>query len=672
VRGVPANMMIIAGLMIALGAIIDDAIVDIDTIIRRLRKAREEGRGRPAASVIFEAMLRVRSPMLYGVLIMVLTVMPVLFLEGVSGAFLQPLAMTYILALVASMIVAMTVTPALSLVLLRASPLQASESPATRMLRGIYGALFGWSVRRARTVLVGVCALIAIGLASVPFLRQESLAPDFKETDLVVRLDGGSGASHPAMSRIATLASHELRSIPGVRNVSAQLGRAITSDRRTNMSSGELWVSIDPSADYDATVAAVRQTIAGYPGLDTEVMTYLQAKVREELSGTSESLVVRVYGENPNLVRSKAEEVRAVLADIDGIVGAQVQVPRQEPTLEIEVDVERAKRHGLKPGDVRRMATSIASGIQVGSLYEEQKVFDVVVLGRPETRDSVSSIRELLIDTPDNGHVRLQEVADLRIAPAFTVINRDAVSRRMDVTATVRGRDLVAVATDVKRALREVEFPLEYRAELLGEYADRIAAHQRMLAFAVAAAVGIFLLLQVLFRSWRLATTVMVCLPVTLLGGALAAFSTTGGVLSFGSTLGFVAVLGVAVRNALMLIAHYRDLEQENSGAFGISLVEQGTRDQSAPVLMTAVTTALVVSPFAWFGNIAGLEIVSPMAVIILGGLVTATLFTLVGLPAIYLLFGRKREPVLDLSEEQPAATGERTMEETKASAATT
>jgi Cu/Ag efflux pump CusA len=298
---------------------------------------------------------------------------------------------------------------------------------------------------------------------------------------------------------------------------------------------------------------------------------------------------------------------------------------------------------------VRRTATSLVSGLLVGSLFEEQKVFDVVVWGTPETRHSLNSIQDLLIDTPTGGHVRLRDVADVRIEPAATVINRDAVARYMDVTAIVHGRDPVAVATDVKQSIRQINFPLEYRAELLGEYAERLAARERVFAFSIAAAIGIFLILQAFFRSWRLATVVFLTLPMALAGGVLAVFL-NGGLLSFGSIIGFFAVLAIAVRNSITLVGRYRRLEYEEGQPFGADVVQRCTSERSGPILMAAVTTALALLPLALFGNRAGLEIVHPMAIVVLGGLVTATLFTLVGVPAMYLLFGDKREPDLELS----------------------
>ena len=650
VRGAEVNMIIIAGLMIAVGMMIDDAIVDVGNIVRRLRQARAEGEGKSAATIIFNAALEMRSPLLYATVIMALAVLPVMFLEGVSGAIWQPLATSYMMAMAASFVTALALTPALSLMLLRNTSHKAGDSPIMSMLRGLYNGLFGWAARAPRPAFVAVCALFVIGLISLPFLRQESLLPDFKETDLLVRWEGSSSASHPAMSRITALATRELRAIPGVSNVSGQVGRAITSDKRSNINAGELWVSINPSADYEATVAAVQQAVSGYAGLSPEVLTYTDAKIREELSGTSESFVVRVYGEDMDVIRKKAEEVQSVIAKINGVSDARVEYPDEMPTLEIEVNLENIKKYGLKPGDVRRAATTLVGGLLVGSLYEDQKVFEVMVFGTPEIRHSVSSIQELLIATPAGATVPLKEVASARIVPSVTVINRDAVARRMDVTANVRGRDLASFAAEVEKGIRQIDFPLEYRAELLGAYAERLAAQERVTAFAVAAAIGIILLLQVFFRSWRLATAMFVALPTALVGGALAAIITGGGLLSFGSIVGFIAILGIAVRNAMTLIGRYRNLEHEGE-TFGAEVVQRGTREQAVPILMTAVTTALAFLPLAFFGNVAGLEIMQPLAVVVLGGLITSTIFTLAGVPAMYLLFGAKREPELDLAE---------------------
>ncbi|UCE63805.1 MAG: efflux RND transporter permease subunit, partial [Nitrospirota bacterium] len=661
VRGAEVNIMVFAGLMLALSAVIDDAIIDTQNIIQRLRQTRQKGSEKSAARIIITTIFEMRSAIFYATLIIVLAVVPVFFIKGLPGALFQPLAISYILALVSSMLVALTVTPVLSLMLLSKANLEGSESPLLRFLRNVYDVVFAPIIHKPRSAFVAVGVIALIGIVSLSFIRQESLLPKFKETYLVVRWDGSTSASHPAMSRITRLATRDLRSIAGVRNVSAHVGRAVMSDKLTDVNSGELWVSIHPEADYDKTVTAVKEMVADYPGLSREVLTYHEAKVREELTGTGESLIVRVYGEEMDVIRQKAEEVKQLMAKINGIVAPKVLYPQERPIVEIEVDIDRAKQYGLKPGDVRRATTTLVSGIEVGNLFEEQKVFDVVVWGSSNTRHSVTSVKELLIDTPSGGHVNLKQVADVRIVSSPTMIKRDAVARYIDVAASLNGRNPTAITADIERSIQQINFPLEYRAELLGEYAEQQAAEKHVLSLSIAAAIVIFLILQAFFRSWRLATAVFLTLPMALVGGVLAVFLSNGGdffsfgtnggiLLSLGSIIGFITVFGIAVRNGITLINRYRSLERDEGEPFGAELVHRGTRERSAPILMTAVTTALVFLPLAVFGNKAGLEIVQPMAVVILGGMVTATLLSLVGIPAMYLLFGAAREPELEFA----------------------
>jgi Cu/Ag efflux pump CusA len=297
---------------------------------------------------------------------------------------------------------------------------------------------------------------------------------------------------------------------------------------------------------------------------------------------------------------------------------------------------------------VRRAAATLFSGIHVGSLFEEQKVFDVVVWGTPQTRASVDSVKNLLIDTPDGDQVRLGDVASVQVRPNLTVIRREAVQRYVDIAAGVRGRDLGSVTADVESALAGIDFPLEYHAEVLGGFAEEQATRSRVLSFAVAAAIAILLLLQAAFHSWRLAAVTFLALPLALVGGLVAAF-VSGGVVVLGSVIGFLAVLGIATRNSITLVRSYQTLQREGE-PFGPELVARGTRERAVPILVTAITTALVVLPFIFLGNIAGLEILQPMAVVVLGGLVTVTVLSLVVVPMLYLRFGSADEAELDTS----------------------
>jgi Cu/Ag efflux pump CusA len=485
--------------------------------------------------------------------------------------------------------------------------------------------------------------MLLVGLLVLPRLQRESLLPSLKETDLLIHWDGTPGASHPEMRRIATQATRELRSIPGVRRVGAHVGRAVMSDQVVGINSGDLWVSVDPATDYAATLAAIQEVVDGYPGL-SDVLTYPEERVREVLTGADEPVIVRIYGQDLEILRDRAEEVKQALSEIDGIVDPHVEVQVEVPQVEVEVDLAAAHRHGIKPGDVRRASTTLLSGIGVGSLFEAQKVFDVVVWGAPGIRRSLTDIRDLLIDTPNGGHVRLDEVASVRVGPSPSVIKREAVSRYIDVDAEVSGRDVASVVGDVKARLSEIRFPLEYHAEVLGEYAERQAVHTRVLGFSLAAAIGILLLLQAAFGSWRLALLTFAALPLALVGGVLAAYA-AGGLLSLGSLVGFLTVVGIAARNCVTLIRHYQHLEQDEGETFGPALVQRGTRERLTPILMTALATGAAVTPFVLFGGIPGHEIVHPMAVVILGGLVTSTLLNLFVVPVLYLRFGSSPEP---------------------------
>ncbi|MEJ2554626.1 MAG: efflux RND transporter permease subunit [Anaerolineae bacterium] len=648
-RGATLNAMVLAGLVIALGVVIDDAIIDVDRIMHRLRQNHREDGPQSAENVILESSAETRGTILFTTLVTLLVVLPVFFMEGVSGALFQPLAVSYALAVLAAMAVALTITPALSLVLLSNSKREGTPSPLIPWLQRGHESVLARTAQRPRLAYAAVGVLILAGVVVLPFLGRNQLLPSFREPYLTVQLEAAPGTSLPAMQQIVTRASSELRAIPGVSNVGAHVGRAVFGDQVVGINSAELLVCIDPEANYEATVAAVQQAVDSYTGLDHEVQTYLQQTLSQPQTSTGDAMTVRVFGEDHDVLRSQAEKLQQALASIDGVVDPHVVLPLEESTLEIEVDLASAQRYGVKPGDVRRAAATLLSGIQVGSLFEQQKVFDVVVWGAPEIRDSLADVGDLLIDTPRGGHVRLKEVADVRIASSPTVIKREAVSPYLDVGFNVQGRAARAVTSDVQAAIQNFAFPLEYHAEVLNDFAARQATQRRILIAGIIALIGIFLLLQASYRSWALAAAVLVTLPAALAGGVLAAFLGGGGLLSLGLLAGLLTILGIALRNSTMLISHYQHLEEQEGETFGPKLVLRGAQERLAPILMTALATGLALLPFVIFGNIPGHEIVRPIAIVVLGGLVTSTLTNLFILPALYLRFGASREPDLGL-----------------------
>lgn len=646
-RGATFNSMILVGLIVALGTIIDDAVIDVENMARRLNQHRQEGGTKLPVNVILEASLEMRSAALYAVLILLLAAVPIYFIEGASSAFFQPLAVTYALAVLASMLVALTVTPALGFILLANDRAERRASPLVVWLQRVYESTLTRTIRRGRVLSIAVLLLTIAGLAIFPFLNQ-SLLPSFREGSILVHLDGAPGASQPEMSRISGRVSAEVRDIPGVRNVAAQVGRAVFGDQVVNVNSAELWVSLNPEVNYDETVAAIQDVVDGYPGLRHRVRTYLNEESSEVAAEPNDAIVVRVYGDTDAALRGAAEDVKKAIDGIDGIINSQIKLPVQQPTLEIEVNLAAAQEYGIKPGDVRRAAAIMFSGLQVGSLFEEQKVFDVVVWSIPETRQSLSSVRDLLIDTPSGERVRLGDVADVRIASTPSIIQHEAVKRYLDIIVGVEGRNLGAVAADIKGRLLQVQYPLEYHAEVLGGYAEQRSILTRLFIFAIAATLGIFLLLQAAFRSWRLALVALLSLPMALTGGVVTAFL-GGGILSLGSLVGFLTLLGIALRNSIALCNYYHQLEHREGRTFDQGLVLHGARERIAPVLMTAFATGLALTPTLFLGDLPGFEMIRPMAIVILGGLVTTTWFNLFVVPAFYLLYGASLEADLGL-----------------------
>ena len=630
------NTMILAGLVMALVTLVDDAVIDVDNVAQHLRRQHEQGAGTPAWQGVIDATLEMRSGVLFATLIVAAVLLPAFFLEGEAGAFLPAIATAYLLAIVASIVVAITVTPALGMMLLGRSR-ERRGSPVSEWFRRGYEGVAPRLVSKIGPAAAVFGLFLVAGLVAIPFL-DPSMRPVLKERDVVVRLDAPPGTSLPRMDEITAQAVEQLRSMPEITDVGAHVGRAIQSDQVVNVNSAEVWVSIDPSADYGETIASIESVANDLPDVSSDVSTYSEQRITEVLGRGDRELVVRIYGQDQQILETKAEEVRSAIAGIDGLDDVQLDIPPREPTIEVQPDIAAAERVGLAPGDVRRAATTLLSGLVVGNLFEEQKVFDVAVWGVPEIREDPSDVGNLLIDTPDGGLVRLGEIADVRVAPNLAVINHESAESYLDVVANVSGRDVGDAAADVELALGSVEFPLEHHAELLGGYAEDAAARSRVTAVAVAALIVVFLLLQAAFVSWRLATLAFLALPMALAGAVLAVL-VTGGDVTLGTVAGFVAVFGIAARWVVILIRHYERLRRDGE-PFGSDLVIRGTRDRLVPILTTAIGSAAVFVPFAVSSAAAGFEIVGPMAAVILGGLVTSTLLTLVVIPAAYLRFG--------------------------------
>jgi Cu/Ag efflux pump CusA len=435
VRETTINTMVLAGFIIALGAVVDDAIVDVENILRRLRENRRKTSGRLGLGrIVIEASFEVRKAILYSTVIEIMVLVPVFFMEGLSGAFFRPLAVSYALAIGASTIVALTVTPALSFILLRSAPLEKRESALVRGLHRGYDGLLARLVR-APTPAYAAFGIIALaGLLVVPRLGQE-LLPNFKERDFLMHWLTKPGTSWPEMDRITIESSKELRQIPGVRNFGAHIGQALIMDEVVGMYFGENWISVDPSVDYDETVNTIQATVDGYPGIFRDVLTYLKERIREVLTGSSDAIVVRIFGQDLHTLHAKASELRDEMEKVEGIVDLHVELHEDIPQIEVKVDLNMASAYGLKPGDVRRASARLVAGEEAGDIHIANRTYDVQVWSTPETRHSLTSLQRLPIDYPGGGAVPMSEVADVRVVPTPNVIEREHLKRKIRSTS---------------------------------------------------------------------------------------------------------------------------------------------------------------------------------------------------------------------------------------------
>lgn len=660
--GIVINLMSMAGLVMALAIVVDDAVVGVERVRERLRQRQTEQSTESLTDTIRAAVLELRVPLSVAAVIAGVSTIPLFVLDGVRGAFLIPAAQAFLVATAVSVLVALTVAPVLAKLLGTGRSRQRPEPPPARGARRAYAALLPHVLRRPGWSSAAVGLLVMAGLITLPLLGTAPLSPTLQERDLLISWEAAPGTSRQEMNRITAALTAELRATPGVRNVGAHVGRAIASDQIVNINSGEVWLSIDSAVDYDRTLATVQQVVDGYPGLHSDVSTYTDRRIREVVSrGDPADLVVRVYGNDYDVLTAKAQEVRGLVSDVPGVVEPRVDTPQVAPTVEIEVSVDKASAYGLKPGDVRRASATLVAATVAGHLFQEQKMFEVVVWGIPQVRQNLDSIRNLLIDAPVGGtgggptQVRLGDVAEVRVVAKPEVISHDQVSRSMDVVANVRGRSLGAVTADVRDRVRQVSFPREHHLEVLGQAQAHVNAGFRLWAYGIGAAILVFFLLHAALGRWRLAALSFLLLPGSLAGGVVAAAMARNR-MSVIALLGLIAVLAVAVRGSLMQIRHFQWLESEDR-APRPDLVERGSVQSLLPTLTGLTAAGLTLAPLAVYGSVAGLEIAGPLALVLVGGLITTAAVNLFVLPALYLRFAgpRRSAPPERQPETNPA-----------------
>lgn len=636
--GVGLNTMTLGGLAIALGGIIDDAIIDAENVYRRLRENNALGAAaQPAANVVFDASVQIRSSVVLATIIVCIVVAPIFTLSGVEGRIFTPLGMAYILSTMASLLVALTVTPALCYLLLANRRLPEEETWLVRQLKTAYKPVLSFSMRTPSLILLISTAALIASLALIPFLGNTFL-PEFQERSLVIALNQLPGASLASTQEIGKAIEVALLKHPEIETAQFRAGRAFGDDDAGVVTFGELDLQIaEKNVNRAKVLDIIRDELERYPGVVAIVGGFISNRIDETLSGTRAALAIKVFGPDLNILRAKAQEISSAIVKVPGIVDLQVEPQVPVPQISVLFNREKASRYGLTVGALAETVETALNGRAVSQVLEDQRLFNLVVWLTPSARNNVETIGELLIDTPVGTKIPLSAIATLTENEGPNTINRQHVSRRIVVSANTADRDIGSVVADVKKEISEhVALPTGYYVSYGGQFEAQQRASQELMIFGAVALLAVAFLVHLAVESIRSTILVLANLPLALIGGILAVFL-GGGVLSVASLIGFITLFGVACRNGIILVTTYNQMTA--GGTEFETGIREGSLERLSPVLMTALTAALAMVPLM-IGSGAGKEILQPLAIVVFGGLFSSTALTLVVIPALFTLFG--------------------------------
>lgn len=640
--GVSLNTMTLGGLAIALGEVVDDAVVDVENIFRRLRQNQALAKPRSAASVVLGASLEVRGAVVYATLIVAVAFLPVLSLSGIAGKLFAPLGIAYILAILASLLVALTVTPALAFLLLTQRPLRDAEPALLSRLKARYLALLARIESHHRGILAGVALLCGIAIASLPFMNGNFI-PQLNEGHYLVHMALAPGSSLPESMRVGQQLSRALDAVPGVRLVSQRAGRAseVVDPTGVNISEFEVDLKRGSPAEQRQALLGIQQVLSSFPGITASVNTFLAERIDESISGVTAPVVINVFGPDLDVIEHKANEIAMLVGSIPGAIGVRVEAAQYAPQLTLRLIPEQLTRYGFAPLDVLEAIQAAYEGVNVAQVYEGNQAYDVNLSLTPTARQDVARIADLPLRSPAGITLPLGQLAQIgQTSSRYQIMHSDG-QRLQAVSSAVRGRavsDFVAEAR--QRIANQVKLPDGVYVLFAGEDQARSQSENDLLVYSLLATLGVMLLLFLALKNTRALLLVLINLPFALVGGVLTVL-VSGGDLSLGSLVGFVTLFGITLRNSIMLVSHYQHLVDEEGLTWSAEAARRGAAERLLPILMTAVVTALGLLPLALASGAAGNEIEGPMALVILGGLVTSTALNLLVLPTLALHFGR-------------------------------
>jgi CzcA family heavy metal efflux pump len=648
--GITINTITLGGLAIALGEVVDDSIIDVENIFRRLRENRTVAQPRSVFQVVLGASLEVRRAVVFATFIVALIFMPVLTLSGLQGSFFAPLALSYILAILASLLVALTVTPALAYLIFNKGVGKSEEPHLQRWLKAGYRRVLGLIARWPRAIIAVVVVICAVALTRLP-TGKGGFLPDFREGHLVLQVFATPGTSLPAMLQMGTQISHDLLANTNIATVEQQIGRAELGEDPWGPHRSEFHVELHPMTGEQEEKMAdeVRDILKKFPGITSfEVLTFLGDRIGETLTGEAAPVVVNIFGEDLDMIDAKAKEVANVLKSVSGNADVQVKAPPGAPRMAVRLRPDRLTQFGFRPVEVLEAIQTSYQGTVVAQTHRGNQVADVAVILDEKDRQDPEAIGSLLMRSPQGGILPLHELAEIYPTTGRFSIMHEGGRRRQTVTCATSGRDITSFVEEArKQVAAKVAFPAGAYAAFSGAAQAKEQAQRELLLHSVIAAVGILLLLSVVFHSARNLLLVLANVPFALVGGVLAVWLTTAfggageGGLTIGSLVGFVTLFGITTRNSIMMISHFEHLVTEEGMTWGPEAVMRGASERLMPILMTATVTGLGLLPLALGTGEAGREIEGPMAIVILGGLVTSTALNLLVLPTLALRYGK-------------------------------
>jgi CzcA family heavy metal efflux pump len=643
--GLSINTMTLGGLAVAIGELVDDAIVDVENVFRRLRENRHSANPKPVLQVVVDASREVRNSIVFATILVVLVFLPLFALGGIEGRIFAPLGIAYIVSIIASLLVSLTVTPALCAMLLPQMKRMShgKEGGLVRLLKQGESRLLDVGFKVPWTVFGVVGAMFLGAVALVPTLGREFL-PEFNEGSATIFVMSAPGTSLEESNRIGQIAEHLLQEVPEVGTIGRRTGRAEGDEHVQEVNSTEIEFAFKPSKRSRAEILAdIRERLSNIPGVGIGVGQPISHRIDHILSGVQAQIAIKVFGDDLNTLRQIAENIRSAIADIPGIADAQVERMTLIPQVHVRIDRQKCATYSLRPGDVARYAELALRGTVVTRVVEGQKTFDVVMRLPDSARGDLDAIRAIPIDTLDGQIVPLGLVADITEAMGPNMVNRENAQRRIYVSANVAGRDLVGVVQEAQRRVAEsVTVPEGYYVNYGGQFENQAQASKLIAALSLLSFAAMFLVLYMQFRSASFAAQVMMNIPLAFIGAVLGVKFLSHGTFSIASMVGFIALTGIAARNGIMMISHYLHLMEHEGEKFDRAMIVRGTQERIVPVLMTALTAGLALVPLMLGAGQPGREILHPVAVVIFCGLFTSTLLDLIVRPLVFWKLSQK------------------------------